>query len=59
MAAEFDGKIDVPEAAIQIMDDNVIGSGLAPPALPANSVINMYFVPSIISKSLVMVFYTY
>jgi hypothetical protein len=31
MAAEFDGEIDVPKTAIQIMDDNVMRSGLAPP----------------------------
>ena len=29
MAAEFHGEIDVPEAAIKIIDANVIGSGSA------------------------------
>ena len=29
MAAEFNGGIDVPESAIQIIDENVIGNGPA------------------------------
>lgn len=44
MAAEFDGDIDVPEKAIQIIDDNVLASGLSNPSTVA---VGVSYVPNL------------